>query len=356
MEKDSVSIHFVKAALAGAQRRGLDVRALLESAGIAPGLLAADSARVSARSYGHLWLGVAALLDDELFGLDARRMKVGSFAFLARGAAAGKTLRHGLTSVVNGFRVLLDDTRPSMETNADEAGLILDSTRPGSAAPPAILSFTHETLLILLHGLMCWLIGRRIPILHAGFAYPRPPQWREYQLMYSSNLSFDEPRTRIVFKAAYLEAPVIAGEERVREFLREAPYNIILKFKDERSPAARIRRHLRSLPPPEWPDFETLAKKLGVAASTLHRKLEREDATFRQIKDALRRDLAIDQLIHSGHGIPDIAHALGFAEPSAFHRAFKHWTGVRPGEYRRRATDVQLPAGSARRKPVDDPG
>jgi len=33
-------------------------------------------------------------------------------------------------------------------------------------------------------------------------------------------------------------------------------------------------------------------------------------------------------------GITEIAAALGFAEPSAFHRAFKKWTGARPGEYR----------------------
>jgi AraC-like DNA-binding protein len=31
----------------------------------------------------------------------------------------------------------------------------------------------------------------------------------------------------------------------------------------------------------------------------------------------------------------DIAERLGFSEPSTFHRAFKKWTGVSPGEYRR---------------------
>jgi AraC-like DNA-binding protein len=54
------------------------------------------------------------------------------------------------------------------------------------------------------------------------------------------------------------------------------------------------------------------------------------------IKDALRRDLAIEQLSHGDLPVPEIARAVGFAEPSAFHRAFKQWTGVRPGEYRRR--------------------
>jgi AraC-like DNA-binding protein len=32
--------------------------------------------------------------------------------------------------------------------------------------------------------------------------------------------------------------------------------------------------------------------------------------------------------------IADIATAVGFAEPSAFHRAFRKWTGMRPTDYR----------------------
>ncbi|MCS6765038.1 MAG: AraC family transcriptional regulator [Candidatus Protistobacter heckmanni] len=57
--------------------------------------------------------------------------------------------------------------------------------------------------------------------------------------------------------------------------------------------------------------------------------------SYQLIKDDLRRDLAIDALSHGSESIVAIAAGLGFAEPGAFHRAFKKWTGVRPGEYRR---------------------
>jgi AraC-like DNA-binding protein len=74
-----------------------------------------------------------------------------------------------------------------------------------------------------------------------------------------------------------------------------------------------------------------------VGLSTLHRKLDQEGVIFRDIKDSLRRDLAIDRLTHSNASVAQIAGELGFAEPSAFHRAFKTWTGVRPGDYRQRS-------------------
>ncbi|MNT52444.1 DNA-binding transcriptional regulator AraC [compost metagenome] len=46
--------------------------------------------------------------------------------------------------------------------------------------------------------------------------------------------------------------------------------------------------------------------------------------------------MAFEQLRQSDASISDIAEQLGFQEPSAFHRAFKKWTGESPGRYRAR--------------------
>ena len=52
-------------------------------------------------------------------------------------------------------------------------------------------------------------------------------------------------------------------------------------------------------------------------------------------KRALRRELATRYLVHEGMGIGEVASLLGFSDPSAFHRAFKRWTGTTPIEYRK---------------------
>lgn len=49
----------------------------------------------------------------------------------------------------------------------------------------------------------------------------------------------------------------------------------------------------------------------------------------------LRRDAAVEYLGRHDLSLMDIAERLGFSESSTFHRAFKKWTGVSPGEYRR---------------------
>ncbi|SFF52664.1 transcriptional regulator, AraC family [Fontimonas thermophila] len=335
MEKDSVSISFVHEALAGVRRRGLDPAPLLRRAGIPEGLLAVEQARVSAESFSALWLAVASVLDDEFFGLDSRRMKVGSFATLCYFMLGARNLRGALVRACHFFDIVLDDTAVALEVHDGQAHLVLAPSARALGAGVPLHPFAHETLLVLLHGLMCWLVGRRIPITEARFAYPRPARWREYTVMYSQILRFDAPQTCLVFDADVLVAPINQDERSAKAFLRGAPYNIVLKYKDAHSWSARVRHALRDTHPAQWPDFPTLAQRLGVGPSALRRGLAREGSSFRAIKDALRRDMAIEHLSHSDLPLPEIAQAVGFLEPSAFHRAFKQWTGVRPGEYRR---------------------
>lgn len=335
-EKDSVSIWFVREALMGLTSRGIPPDGPLAVAGIPLKLLESEQSRVSARSFGGLWLEIAAKLDDEFFGLDSRRMKVGSFAFLTRSTVQAVNLHHALGLAVQFFNVLLDDCQLELVDHAPQATLrVID--RCGTARPERFRVFAHETALILLRGLMCWLIGRRIPILSARFSYPRPAWWQEYLSMYATDLSFNCAETGFAFSAKLLHAPIAQTEASAREFLREAPHNFIVKFKNARSYQARIRRRLRTTKPETWPSFTDLAREFDLAASTLHRKLEQEGTSFREIRDDLRRDLAIDRLAHSRVSVAQIAGELGFAEPSAFHRAFKVWTGLRPGDYRQRS-------------------
>jgi AraC-like DNA-binding protein len=341
-EKGSVSIWFVRQAVAGMRRRGQDPAPELAAAGIPANLLQSEQSRVSPASFGALWLGIAARLDDEFFGLDARRMKVGSFALLCRMCILAPRLRQALQLAVQFFNAVLDDQKLEWAEEADGACVRIVELNP-SHRPPEFQVFAHETALIMLHGLLCWLVGRRIPIEHAAFRHARPPWWREYLLMYSTELRFESEQTEIRFAVRQLDAPVIQDEASAREFLREAPHNFIVKFKDPKSWSARVRQRLRSAPPEQWPSFAELAAEFDVASSTLHRKLELEGASFREIKDDLRLDLAIDRLTHSDASVAEIASDLGFAEPSAFHRAFKTWTGVRPGDYRRKESEPRTP-------------
>ncbi len=329
VDKDTVSICFVKEAIYGASQRGLDVDAMLRSAGISPDLLELPDARVSAAHYGVLWHVVARALNDELFGLDSHPMRHGSFKLLCFAVLGAGTLEKAIRRALDFLALVLDDTQGRLGIDGSEGSIILICPR----TVPRL--FAHGTLLMILHGLMCWLANRRLPILRTAFMQASPDHADEYRLLFGPETRFGVPDTTLVFEAEHLALPIRRNEAALREFLRNAPANFLVKYRDSRSLYARIRKHLQRISTPEWPEFETIAREFHVSPSTLRRKLESEGQTFMAIKDSLRRDMAIEQLCHSQRNILDIALELGFSETSAFYRAFKSWTGTLPGKYRR---------------------
>ena len=330
-EPGTIAICFVAAALQSVRARDLNVDELLAQVGLSASLLQVPQARVSAKHYGALWRAIALALDDEFFGQDSRRMKAGSFAMLCHSILGCKTLGHALERSLRFYALILDDISGTCERHGEEARIILHER--AAALSPRV--FAHELLLMLLYGVSCWLVGRRIPILRTEFSYPEPRHSAEYRLMYCTELGFDRPNTTIAFEASYLDLPIVQNERTVKEFLRTAPESILLKYKNGSSLSSRVRRRLRQFLPGEVPDFEGLAAQLNMTPATMRRRLHEEGESYQSIKYQLRRDLAISYLSHSSRTVMDIALELGFSERSAFHRAFRKWTGASPGEFRR---------------------
>ncbi|MTW12739.1 helix-turn-helix domain-containing protein [Pseudoduganella eburnea] len=79
---------------------------------------------------------------------------------------------------------------------------------------------------------------------------------------------------------------------------------------------------------------EDVAKSLAMSKRTLQRQLGEESATFKDILNATRQQLAVHYL-HKPHiAQGEIAFLLGFQDVNSFIRAFKEWQGVTPGAYR----------------------
>ena len=79
---------------------------------------------------------------------------------------------------------------------------------------------------------------------------------------------------------------------------------------------------------------EALRAELGLGARTLQRRLASEGHTFQETVDAARKDLAKRLLRETDYSLAEIAFLTGFAEQSAFTRAFKRWGGKTPRSYR----------------------
>jgi AraC-like DNA-binding protein len=327
MKPRTISASFVDEALECARRYGTPTEPLLAEAGLAPSVLEP----VAAESYGALWLAIARAMDDEFFGLGARPMRVGSFTLLCHCLLHASTLEQALRRALRFLRVLLDDPSGKLVTADGLAQIVLTDLGAARSA------FAYRTYWIILHGIACWLVGRRIPLRRVDFRCAEPSVSADYRLFFGAPVRFDQPVSRLAFDAAFLKLPTNRTERSLKQFLLGAPANILVRYRYDAGLAADVRQRLHKLSPTAWPSFEEMAMQVRLPESTLRHRLQQEGQTYTSIKDEIRRGLAIGWLLHDTQGINEIANQLGFTEPSAFHRAFRKWTSQSPGAYRRDA-------------------
>ena len=328
-EKDTISIHLVREALLQSCAPGAATVEVLSKVGIAPAWLQQPDARVPATAYARLWRLLARRMDDEFFGMDPRKLKSGSLAFLCRAAMAQPNLGASLETGLGFLSLMLEQMPAELVRQQSLAEIVL--LEPELTPQRA---FTYFTYWMIVHGVACWLAGRRIPILAIELRCPQPDFCDDYRVMFSDNLRFDRPRTRMIFSADCLDLPIKRSPEELKRFLAHAPANILVKYRDPDSLATRIKHDLRQMPADTWPETEGLAANLCISASTLRRRLADEGQTYQGLKDSVRKELAIVWLAEPHISFAEIAARLGFADASSFYKAFRKWSGSNPGHYR----------------------
>ncbi|MFJ4387239.1 AraC family transcriptional regulator [Pseudomonas sp. NPDC089408] len=327
--KDTISMHLVREALLQTCPAGEPDRGLLARAGIDADQLHLAEARVPAQAYARLWRLLARRCNDEFFAMDPRGLRTGSLAFMCRASMAQPTLGASLETALAFLSLMLEDLHPALVCQQGLAEIVINEPRDEPRR-----AFTYFTFWMIVHGVACWLAGRRLPILAIDLRCSAPPFCGDYRVMFSDNLHFERPLTRLVMAADGLDQPTRRSEGELQRFLAEAPGNILVKYRDPASLGLRIRSDLLGLDPGRWPDTDSLARRLCLSPSTLRRRLAEEGQSYQGLKDSVRRELAIAWLGQAQPGMAEIAERLGFADSSSFYKAFRKWFGCNPGQYR----------------------
>jgi AraC-like DNA-binding protein len=267
-------------------------------------------------------------LRDEMWGLLSRPLPPGSFGRcmrqLVRCATLGEALHEGFAH----HHLLLQDFVPRLSVQQGIAQLQFVLRRP---AEPR-LDYGVKAFMLITFNAASWLVARRIPLL--GVDYTAGHSSSETSRVYQVPVRGGAPHVGLSFEARWLDLPVVQTRQSLQEFFAAAPANLIIKYRDTSSLTDRIRRLLRKRVGGDMPSLDAVSETLALTPQTLRRRLRDEGRGFQQIKDETRRDAAIELLLHTPLPLPEIAARLGFSEASTFHRAFKQWTGVAPGEYR----------------------
>src|SRR5690606_9498407 len=105
----------------------------------------------------------------------------------------------------------------------------------------------------------------------------------------------------------------------------------------------RTLAYLKTSNQQNLPSLQETAAHFCMSCSCFKRHLQTDGTSYQLLSDQVRREQALNLVADQSLSLKEIAWQLGFANSSAFNRAFKRWTGESPKEFRESAIRAPEP-------------
>jgi AraC-like DNA-binding protein len=271
---------------------------------------------------------VRATGDDNLGLHIAEQAELGSFDVHFYAMVSSPTLGDAFERVCRYQRLIHETSQVRLESSAD--GAVLSHRLPGDVAAP------RQTAELLLAS---WVRAGRIATqthwspAEVRFAHPVPRDARDHERVFAAPVRFATGENALVLPMALLDLPCRRNDPALLSLLDRYAAD---RLGGPHAPtfADRARAALAEELQAGHVTAGGLAAGLGVSVRSLHRSLAAEGTSYRRLLDKLRRDTAERHLRDDRLSVAEVAFLVGFSELSAFHRAFKRWTGHTPVTFR----------------------
>ncbi len=310
-----------------AEARGADRRALLAAARIGEDALVDLDGRIPLAAMYDLLEAASAALDDPLLGLrwiaSLTLEDLDALGFLM---ITSPTLRDALERVSRYQRVFNDGERFELEVGEDAAHLAYVPYGPERPAHHLMAQLAFGDFVVNGGAAVGGLTGARVRLRADG-------DRAEHERMLGVAVELRAPIDEVVVPLEVLERPLPDANPLLHRFFARYAEGMLERLPRPASLAERVEQLLADRLSSGDVDVEAIARSLGMSARTLQRRLAEEHTSFKAAIDSVRRRQAL-LLLDGGAAIAEVAWMLGYSEPSAFHRAFRRWTGRTPEAWR----------------------
>jgi AraC-like DNA-binding protein len=321
---------------------GIAREAFLRAAQLDPDCESAPDTRLPRHKLFQLFELAVALTQDAAFGLHSMEAltseAVSPIGALVMHAA---TLRDALRSLQE-FRCIFSN-EPSFRLQ-EKDGKVSVRCRSHPEASPVAARYLSEIAVAGLYLVLRRFGASRVDFV--AFAYPAPDYQLEYARLFAGHARFEQPFTGLCFDAALLDNPAPHVDSDLHAALSVYARRRVRQLTVGQSWAERVHEQLVWQRAPRDMSMGGVARKLGVSTRTLRRHLANEQKSYVSIVTGALAVIAKNCLLDEQRTIMETAYELGFSDNTAFHRAFKRWTGLTPAAYRR-AQSIDKPAAIA---------
>lgn len=322
------------------------IRTIIRQNGVSFTVLDEPYAPIPLHSYLHILDQAASLSGDPLFGARLGfSSRPGNIAPVGLLAIQLSSIERGLEAMVRYSTALQSGTRMKLERDEDHLILSYLITEPANAPLRQDAEFSLASTCNLIRGAFD---ARWRPLeIHFCHAAPSPAVKIALRKLFGGPVLFSQPENRIVMALDDAQRPhrsedrdMIAMTERhLMDLIQRTQRTASISEQVE----ALVGMYLGSLEV----KLETIAAAMQMSARSLQRKLSEEGQSLSTIVQRHRQAKAETMLAEGGMTVEKIATALGYADGTAFWRAYRSWTGHSPSR-RTRQRPSKAMAGSRR--------
>lgn len=272
------------------------------------------------------------------FGVHQGSQALGSLLYVIQSAS---TVGDALKALTQYFHVHSSGAELRLERQGGSARLLYDVT-DGDAAS---VRQTVELAMAIGAQLMQSLLGHtwkpnELLVRHTAGEKPAT-----YRRLLGVTPRFASPINAWIFNDSLLETPLSATDERFQQLAR-LHMDELAQITLQELPSY-VQKLLRNRLPYGHITIEQVAEHMKISPRTLQRYLLAEGTGFQELLDKTRQSMATRYICDASISLTQLSGLLGYADLSAFSRAFSRWNGVSPQKWKQLYQQAQQFASPA---------
>jgi AraC-like DNA-binding protein len=313
--------------------RGVDPEPVLQRAGVPRDDTDVRDARLHSARMARFWAEAVRASGDQDLGLHmAVHSNAGALDIVGYVMLTAPTAATALARGARLMRLLNDGLDLVVTTGARSTTCTLVRLHAADPLWDDPRQVTESILAGLVHQLR-QLTERAVVPRVVRFRHARPLHGaREHERLFGTMPEFSAASDEVELHATDLDLELRSANATLMAAFEAHADAALAVLGAQHTIAGRVATEIVARLKGEAPDAGTIASALAMSTRSLQRALNAESTTFQQVLDDVRRELAMAHLARTDATVAKVAWLVGFSEPSAFHRAWKRWTGTSPRE------------------------
>lgn len=312
------------------QESGIRVPALLQSAGLPPGLFDEPRILVTTQELFALWRGIGRASTNPAIGLElGTETKPEHFDPIALAALSTGSFGEAMHQMAR-YKQLSCPEEIIHQTDDIEWSIQFRWLLANDAEEPEVLTDLcfAWVLCIARHG-----TGTRMSPLRLELVQPRVYA-KTLERHFGCPIVFGAARNAIVFRRSDADLAFVTRNAELLSMLAPQLDEELKHHKGQEIFPERVRAAIQRKLAGQRPRMQDIARELHISSRTLQRRLQDAGYSFQQLLEEARHQLARYYLNNSLLELNETAYLLGYEDANSFVRAFRTWEGVPPAHWR----------------------